>query len=254
MELTSSNYYSVEANRAYMSASFVKSIMQCQAKAMAELSGDYERPASQALLVGSYVDAYFEGTLDLFKGKHPEIYNLRTGDLKAEYRKAETMINRATQDDVFMSYMEGEKQTILTGEISGVPFKAKFDVYFPGKRIVDLKTTKDMEPMYKPGQGRVSFADYWNWPLQMAIYQKLEGNSLPCYLAVITKEEPPNIEIIEIPQHVLDAEMEVLNANLPYYDAVKQGLIEPERCEKCEYCRATHKLTEARSLEEFQLM
>ena len=58
MELTSSNYFSAEANRAYMSASFVKSMMQCQAKAMAELSGDYERQESQALLVGSYVDAY----------------------------------------------------------------------------------------------------------------------------------------------------------------------------------------------------
>lgn len=25
----------------------------------------------------------------------------------------------------------------------------------------------------------------------------------------------------------------------PLYDAIKQGIIEPERCEKCEYCRKT---------------
>lgn len=249
MELTPSNYYSSEANNTYWSASFIKSMLTCPAMALAELRGEWVRPENTALLVGSYVDSFFEGTLDSFKAEHPQIFK-RDGNLKSEYLKADEMINRASSDPVFMSFMEGEKQKIVTGEIFGFPFKAKFDV-FNGERIVDLKTTKDMKPIYKAGQGRLSFADAWHWTLQMAIYQRLEGHNLPCYLAVITKEEPPDIEIVEIPQSVMDTEMQVLEQQITYFDAMKQGIIEPDRCGNCAYCRATKKLTAPKSLELF---
>lgn len=247
--LTAENYYGQEANEAYWSASQVKSFLECPAKAMAELRGEYVREVSTALLVGSYVDAYFEGTLELFKAKHPELFK-KDGGLKSEYIKAEQMIARAEQDEVFMDYMRGDKQVIKTGTVLGYPFKAKYDAFLPGERIVDLKTTKDMAPMYKPEQGRITFAEYWNWPLQMAIYQAVEGNHLPTYLNVITKEDPPDIATIEIPQHQLDAELEVLAEKLPYFDAIKQGVIEPPRCEHCAYCRATKKQSGPISLDD----
>lgn len=249
MELTPNNYYSTEANQQYWSASLVKAFMECPAMAMSELRGEWTRPASQALMVGSYVDAFFEGTLDDFKAEHKELFK-RDGSLKSEYMKADQMIHRAAEDVVFMDFMQGEKQKIVTGDVLGFPFKAKFDV-FNGNRIVDLKTTKDMKPIYKAGEGRLTFAEAWRWPLQMAIYQRLEGHGLPCYLAVITKEEPPDIEIIQIPQAVMDAEMVALEQNLPYYDAIKQGIIEPERCGNCAYCRATKKLKEPKPLDLF---
>ena len=85
----------------------------------------------------------------------------------------------------------------------------------------------------------------------MAIYQALDGNSLPCYLAVITKEDPPDIDVVQIPQYMLDAEMDILAEKMPYFDAIKQGVIEPERCESCAYCRATKKLTAPKQLSEF---
>ena len=44
MQLTAENYYSIEANNAYMSASFVKSMLNCESMAIAELRGEYERP------------------------------------------------------------------------------------------------------------------------------------------------------------------------------------------------------------------
>ena len=62
--LTSENYYSPESNQGYMSASQFKSFLDCEARTLAELHGEYHRPSTEALLVGSYVDAYFEGTLD----------------------------------------------------------------------------------------------------------------------------------------------------------------------------------------------
>lgn len=87
--------------------------------------------------------------------------------------------------------------------------------------------------------------------MQMAVYQSIEGNRLPCYLSVITKEDPPDIEIVEIPQDKLDAEMDFLLEKLPYFDAIKQGIIEPERCENCAYCRATKRLTAPKKLDYF---
>jgi len=244
MKLTSENYYSLEADKEYFSASQVKSFLNCEAQALAQIRGEYEQPTSTALLMGSYVDAYFDGGVSEFSKEHPEIFNSRTGELKADFKKAELMIERAKSSPLFMEYLEGEKQKIFTGEIAGVPFKAKFDVYVPGKRIVDLKTVRDLEPCYKEGAGRISPIEYWHWDLQLAIYQELEGNKLPCYLAIITKEEPSDIRLIQIPQTILDAEMDYLKQILPRLDAIKKGIVEPERCDHCAYCRQSRVLTE----------
>lgn len=247
MKLTKKNYYTAAANQKYWSASQVKAFLKCPAAALA----DEETPTSTALLVGSYVDAYFDKSLDQFKADHPEIFNKRTGELKADYQKADEMINRACSDKVFMEYMRGRKQVIKTGTIGGIPFKIKMDVYRKGERIVDLKTARDMKPAYKTDEGLVTFADLWEWPLQMAIYQAIEGNRLPCFLAVITKEDPPDLAIVEIPQNILDAELDRLEDILPRLDAMKQGIIEAPRCECCSYCRKTKKLAGPAPLTEF---
>ncbi|HAJ65735.1 MAG TPA: hypothetical protein DCM61_04030 [Clostridiales bacterium] len=247
LRLTKRNYYSEEANREYWSASFVKAMLRCPAAAMAM---EPEEP-STALLVGSYVDAYFEGTLDRFRAEHPELFK-RDGTLKSDYLQAEEMIERARSDKVFMEFMRGRKQVIKTGTIGGLPFKIKMDVYKKGKRIVDLKTTRNTEPVYKPGEGWVTFADAWEWPLQLAIYQTIEGNRLPCFLAVITKENPADLAVIEVSQERLDAEMQRLLDKLPYLDAIKSGIIEPPRCGRCAYCRRTKKLTGPVSLAEYE--
>ena len=250
--LTADKYYSADANRAFMSASQIKSFMRCPAATMAELRGEYTRPATSALMIGSYVDAHFEGTLDELRTEHPELYK-RDGTPKAEYQHADTMIARAESDKVFMEFMRGDKQRIITGDIDGVPFKAKMDVYLPGERIVDLKTVRDFEPKYKPGSGLVSFVEYWGYDLQMAIYQMLEGNKLPTYIAAITKEPTPDIAAISIPQHYMDAALAVMRENLQYYDAIKNGLIEPPRCGHCEYCKSTKVLTGAQPIEDFEI-
>lgn len=247
LRLTKRNYYSEEANREYWSASFVKAMLRCPAAAMAM---EPEEP-STALLVGSYVDAYFEGTLDRFREDHPELFK-RDGTLRADYLQAEEMIERARSDKVFMEFMRGRKQVIKTGTIGGLPFKCKMDVYKKGKRIVDLKTTRNTEPVFKPGEGWVTFADVWEWPLQLAIYQAIEGNRLPCFLAVITKENPADLAVIEVSQERLDAEMQRLLDKLPYLDAIRSGIIEPPRCGRCAYCRRTKKLTGPVSLAEYE--
>jgi hypothetical protein len=251
MQLTHENYYSPEANLAYFSTSQIKTFAECPSRAMAELRGDYVRPESTALLVGSYVDAYFEGTLGQFMMAHPEVFK-RDGTLKAEYIRANTMIERAEADPFFMEYMQGEKQVIRTGTIDGFPFKIKIDVLHP-ERIVDLKTARDFAPVYKPGEGRMSFVEAYGYTLQGAIYQAVEGHNKPFYINAITKEDNPDIAVIHIGQEYLDAEMKLLRQNLPFYDAVKQGIVEPPRCEHCAWCNATRKLTHPFTLDEFEM-
>ena len=253
MELNSSNYFSLDAGREYYSASQIKSFKRCEASALAEINGDFVRPMSTALTVGQYVDEALTGDLESWLPKHPEILK-RDGTLKADYEGAKLMVERAMRDPLFMEYMDGDHQAIITGELFGFPFKAKYDVLHPD-RIVDLKTVRDLSPVYLPGQGRVDFATAWDWPLQLAIYQRLyeqkSGKRLPCYLAVITKETPADIEVIQVEQERMDAELAWLEQVLPRYDAIKAGAVEPERCEKCAYCRDTKVLETPTMLGEF---
>ena len=244
MRLNEMNYFSHEADMEYFSASQIKSFKKCEAMTMAELNGLYRRDMSQALMVGQYVDAALTGDLDEWCGCHPEIKK-RDGTLRAEFLQASEMVGRANKDPLFMDFMEGDHQTILTAPLFGVMFKAKFDV-LGADRIVDLKTVRDFSPVYLPGQGRVDFATAWDWPLQMAIYQRMyetvKGVRLPCFLAVITKETPPDIRIVQIEQERMDAEIAWLKQALPRYEAIKSGAIDPERCEGCAWCRQSRVL------------
>ncbi len=104
MQLTLDNYFSKEANKEYMSVSQYKAFKKCPAAALAEINGEYERKKTDALLIGSFVDAYFSGEEAQFALEHPEMFNSRTGTLKAPFQKAYDVIERMKQDPVFMEY------------------------------------------------------------------------------------------------------------------------------------------------------
>lgn len=74
MKLTQRNYFSPRANKEYMSVSQFKSFEKCPAAALAEIKGKYKREKTTALMVGSYVDAHFEGMLATFAKENPEIF------------------------------------------------------------------------------------------------------------------------------------------------------------------------------------
>ncbi len=186
--LTPENYYSQEANMQYVSVSQYKDFngttgkLGCEAYAMAKLRGEVEEVSTTPLLVGSYVDAYFEGTLPTFSAQHPEIFSSRgktAGELKAEYKQASAMIDRAEKDKVFMQYMAGDKQVIMTGEINGIPVKIKIDSC-DGKRITDLKTVKSVtETFYAKDLGqRLNFCEWWGYDLQGAVAGFMPRRSL----------------------------------------------------------------------------
>ena len=94
-KLTRDNYHGLEANLNYWSASFVKEMLSCESRAMAELSGEYERPKSEALMVGSYVDAAFEsaGAFKKYMAEHKDELIRKDGKFRAEYVKANVIIS-----------------------------------------------------------------------------------------------------------------------------------------------------------------
>jgi hypothetical protein len=208
---------------------------------MAEIKGEWTRPKTTALLVGSYVDSWFEGTLAEFQAENPEIFK-KDGSLKADYVQAEDIIKRVQSDPLFMEYMAGEKQKIYTAELFGAKWKIKIDSLLPDK-IVDLKVMRSMERI----MGK-SFVEHWGYDLQMAVYaavfKAVTGLDLETYLAVVTKQTPSDLEIIHIPKWRREELLVEVERNIPRILAIKAGLSQPERCGVCEYCRATKRLIE----------
>lgn len=247
MNLTAENYFSREASERYMSCSQFKQFMKCPAAAMAEIRGEYVREKTSALLIGSYVDEALTGDLEQFKLEHPEIFK-RDGTLKADYVLADTMIERCRRDKLFMEYVGGDHQTIMTGTIAGVAVKVKLDCLHSDK-IVDLKTTKDFNSVYDADElGRVPWFMEYNYALQGALYSEIvyqnTGKRLPFYLAAVTKQSVPDIDIVHISDEEMRRQFERFKDLAPHFDAIKHGIIEPDRCEQCEYCRQTKVLSE----------
>ncbi len=295
--ITAENYYSLEADERFMSVhqylDFVghMGIIGCEERAMKRLAGEYSEEKTLAFQVGSYVDSYFEGTLEQFKRDNPDCFATtleysmpfaemreqyptlftRNGRLKGEWTKArikeeyphllkevltlktsfkqaEKMIARCEKDELFMQTMSGEKQKIMTGYLFGCDWKIKMDSYIPGVAIVDLKTSANIHKAWKvPNYGYAPFVEYWGYTLQGAVYQKIveinTGEKLPFYISVVTKEDSPEIAVINIDQLSLDNALNEIEMNMTSLLKVKNGEIEPLRCEQCDYCKATKKLT-----------
>lgn len=246
-DLTEENYFSPENERKYMGSSQFKRFMACEDAALASLMGNIREEQTDALIIGSYVDAHFSGTLDVFMAKHPEIF-MKSGGLKAQYRHADYMIQRAERDPLFMKYMSGEKQVIMTGEIAGTPFKIKTDSFHPGKCIVDLKCVKDFRSIWdESSHSRKHFIDYWGYPLQGAVYQEIvrqnTGQKLPFFIAAVTKEKEPDIQVYRIPDEVLADRLSEVITLIPRFRQIKEGKLVPQRCGECRWCRFTKVLT-----------
>ena len=238
--LTKENY---KDNHYYLSYSRFSKFLDCEAAAFA----DYKTEPTVAFLVGSYVDAYFSNEMPEFQAAHPEMYNSRTGELKKDFIKADEIIARIEQDPLLVHYMSGEKQTIMAGEIEGVPFKIKMDSYLENEAIVDLKIMKDFNKVWSTAyKAYINFVEAYDYDIELAIFQeivrqKTGGKTLPCYLVCATKENPPDIGLFEIPQEALDKALQTVKNNLPRYLQISQGKVAPHRCEKCAYCRSSKK-------------
>ena len=252
MELNSKTYYTPEANMRYFSVSQFKAFEKCEACALAEAEGRYRRPDTTALLVGSYVDAYLTDSIEELIGEAPEAYLTKKGELRSDFQKAAEMIERVCRDELMYEFLDidtHETQVIRNGELFGYPWKIRMD-FVNDEHIVDLKTVKDFGDVYDPAYGRRDWISYWGYDLQGAIYQLIEeqatGIKKPFYLAAVTKQDPPDIALIELPQYVLDAAIKAhgVEERIERFAMIKSGEVEPRRCENCAYCRKTKVIDE----------
>jgi hypothetical protein len=253
MKLTSENYYSQEANKEYMSVSQFKDFagtygkIPCEFEALEKLNGRWEMEKTTPLLVGSYVDSYFEGTLEQFKKENPEIFR-QDGELKSDYIHAEKIIERIERDDYFMKCMSGKKQVIMTGELFGTKWKIKMDSYLEDIAIVDLKIMRILTKRnWTDDLGNINFIKYWGYDIQGAIYQEIVrqniGKKLPFFIAAASKQKYPDIRVIGLTQMELDEAMYTVESHIKRVLDVKAGRVPPDRCELCDCCRDTRVIT-----------
>lgn len=244
MKLTKKNYYSQKANMEYMSYSQFKDFDECPAKAMAKIKGEWTDEYSDSLLIGSFVDSWLDGELDEFKAEHPEIFNSRTGELKANFKQAEELCRIIKDDEYLYSILKGKRQKIITGNIAGVQFKGKIDSLLADITI-DGKILKDCEDCWKDGQ-KMPFYMANRYDIQGAIYKTLRKQSLmqdvPFGLAVVTKEKTPDKRLFVFSDETLEKALQEIIAKAPVFDSIKQGVDQAWSCGKCDYCRSQKKL------------
>jgi transcriptional regulator with XRE-family HTH domain len=249
VQLVEGNYHSIGARKKYCGASQFKAFMKCEAEALAEVKGEIDSVSSKSLLEGSYMDAMVQGkyTVKQFRKDHPELFTAR-GELKSEFRKVESAYDRITKDTIFMDYLDGDKQIILTGTINGVEFKVKPDILNLEKgRIVDLKYMKDFNYIWDDeDKCKKHFIDYWGYNIQGAIYREIvyQNTGVMCdfYIAGITKEEDTDYDVFHIASKDLDEALELVKEFAPHIQALKEGKEEAKQCGHCRYCRSVKEL------------
>ena len=272
MELTAKNYYTVEANKEYCSASQYKDFIGypmkwgCEERALKTINGEYEEEVTKALLQGSILDALWENDDPQYiLERFPDCVSSRgatKGQLKAEYQDVFEWYQKSLKSELFCKFMSGDKQTIMTGEIEGLPFKIKIDSFISGVAITDLKTTRTLDRTYRyyisDSGEKLPFYLAYGYDTQLAIYREIvrqkTGDTLRCYLACVDKDPHPICDVIELTEKMLNDALERVKMNCETIILLKNGEVEPTRCNhsECNYCRDNHEC-KLLSTEEFEL-
>lgn len=271
MELNKNNYFSLEANRHYMSVSqfksFVPSFGGCEAQAMAKINGEYEQPSVMAFMEGHFVHAWNEGTLNEFKADNPELYastGKTAGQLKANFKHCNKMIEVLEADPLVMKALAGQKEVIMTAQLFGIPWKVMLDSYQPEVGVfADLKALKEIDGKWwnNEAQAYENFLDHYGYIIQMSVYAEIErlfkGREkekwlLP-HMVIVTKQDPPDHEILYFDYDTIAQHLQIVSNHIERVKAVKSGSIDPVRCEKCEYCRQTKKISRIKHFKELSL-
>lgn len=244
MKLNKNNYYSQQSNKEYMSYSQFKDFCECPAMAMAKINGEYEQEKTDSLLVGQYVDSWLDGDLDAFTELNPDIFNSRTGELKAQFKQADELCQIIESDKYLYKLLRGKRQKILTGSIAGVNFKCKIDSMLDDMTI-DGKVLKDCNDVWIDSQ-KMPFYMANRYDIQAAIYSTLRKQvrqeDVPFVLAVVTKEKTPDKRLFMFSKETIATALQEVIAKAPVFQDIKDGKEQAWGCGKCDYCRQKKQL------------
>lgn len=258
MDLLGKDYYSAASACRYWSISQYKRFRECEARALAELEGEWEdQRDNTVLLVGNMVHSYFESpeAHKKFMDENADAMISKAGktkgQLKSDFLVGKRMIERLEADKEFMECYVGQKEVAVTGKIEGVEFKGKIDCLNVEKGyFVDIKTTKsdiDTEVWVQDeASGRniqVRWFEAWGYILQMAAYKKMleeeYGKEFLPIIYAVTKEPYPDTRAIAFEsQEILDYELTKLSVLIQRLDKVKRGEEKAKPCGHCEYCKS----------------
>ncbi|SYX84649.1 PD-(D/E)XK nuclease-like domain-containing protein [Paenibacillus alvei] len=269
LKLTKDNYFSLEANRQYMSVSQFKGFLPayggCEAQSMAKLAGEWEDAKKDAFDEGHFLHAWNEGTLSEFKANNPQIYSSRgntAGQLKSNFKHLNKLIDVLESDPMVMNVLAGQKEVILSATLYGIPWKVMLDSYQPDIAVLaDLKGMQSMDSKWWNVEARCyeNFIEHYGYDIQMSIYAEVEKHNkarehwaIP-HMVIVTKETVPNHEIIFFDYEDIARGLNIVANNIERVKAVKSGLIEPTRCENCDYCKTTKKITRIKQARELSL-
>lgn len=245
-KLTNENYYTQEANEHYVSIHTFTNFFGtpykdgCQARTLYELENPIEQ--NDAMLIGSYIDAYYDNTLEEFKANTPQLFK-KDGSLLAKYEICDLMIKRANEDKLFSKYMTGKKQQIFTGSFAGLDWKIKTDNLPTDKNgeiiaLVDTKTTRDIHTRING----YTFIEAFGYDFQLALYQEILRQNInkrvPTYICAISKEEVPETAVIYIDNDTLNQKLEIIKNNADTFKDLLERKIEPTKCNQCDYCKS----------------
>jgi hypothetical protein len=244
-QLTDENYY---ADRHYMSATRLRGYLECPARQRAIDHGEWVEEETDAIIAGKMVHAMVEGPEAyhrFLEQYHDRIAN-KKGDLYAPFKQAEQMGQALLADSFIQSMLVGKHEQIVTATLFGVPWKSRIDVLHPA-RIVDLKTvTKLSEREWNKDEGRwMNWVEARGYLMQLAIYAEVvriaygEEEWRQPLIVAVTKEDPPDKAVIAIDDGTIEEELAKVKAALPTVMDMVHGIMPPERCEKCKYCRST---------------
>lgn len=251
LQLTSNNYYSQQADRDYFSVSQFKSFVKCESAALAKITGENIEPPSKAMIVGSYTHSAFESeeVFEQFKEEYKDTIFNRTGKPYADFVTADEMIQTLKNDEFATFALSGEKELIFTANLFGYEWKCKVDnVNYQNNFFSDLKTTQSL---YKREwsdkySSYVSFAESYDYVLQMAVYQQIIAQQtnklLTPYIVAVTKETPCDKAVIYFDNDRFQFELDYVESLIHEFAKVKNGTQVAKRCEKCAHCRSTKKL------------
>lgn len=254
MQLTADNYYDVETDWQYLSPTVFKRYLGCEAEALAEMKGEWDPDRDLTpLLVGNYLHSYFESAeahksfIEAHKDKM--LSKKAPHGLLKTYKVADEMITALDDDEKFNELYQGDKEQIVTGKIEDVPWKGKIDCLNVDRGyFVDLKTTQELHKRFWDNKTRsyVSFVTAYNYQLQMAVYQALieQTYGVKCtpIIIAVTKQDPPDKAALSIPPEQLSYTLQDVKNEQQHVLDVMNGVVKPERCEQCDYCRSTKEL------------
>lgn len=279
--LTPDNYYTPEADQAYMSCSQYSTFVgvaedtPCPARAMAKILGKFTEKPRDAFLYGNYFHTALESEQahaefceahaeDIFIIKEktvqratknsPAVKETVVSGKYASYLQLDNCLRVIRSDASFQKLLEalGENEVILSGEIFNVPWRIRCDKIISGSHIiVDWKTCASLTQMhYSPAKkDRVTFVEHYGYLMRAAVYMEIYRQNFgvkPAFvLGCVTKQEDPakGIYVIhpESDEAVLRYEMDKIKENLPRIMPIKNRESAPRRCGDCEYCRKTAK-------------